>query len=470
MGLNYNPSIIVNGLQYALDLGNAKCYPGSGNTAYDLTGQVGLAALTNGPIYNSNLNGFLSFDGTNDYLAIPDAKLLDLGAEFTISAWIKLNDLTTAQQSIFNSLDVAINSQTKGLALVWWRDNLYGVNPKSLMIQYGMNGWAWNVYSSDANTINDLNIHHIVVTVSAANTNNPTVSFYLDGILKTTTWWGQSTKAAINYSSDTSTLRVGHLYTPGDPNYANTFGNLNVYNLQIYKRALSASEITQNYYANRGRYIYNVDIVTSGLLLNLDPGDYLSYPGSGTVLYDLTNNNRNQTLSSVGYSSANNGTLQYTTNSYSSSSMASVINVEGPWSLDVWLKYTSNNYGGTTVAISNGGSSVWQFAIRSSTGDIWTYGGTSQMTYPLPVVGVWNHYVLTLSSNVLKLYINGTLYNTKSVTSQTGGLTEFVIGDYRANNSGAENFLGFLGPCKLYNRVLSQFEVIQNYDAFRGRF
>jgi hypothetical protein len=92
------------------------------------------------------------------------------------------------------------------------------------------------------------------------------------------------------------------------------------------------------------------------------------------------------------------------------------------------------------------------------------------MTYPLPVVGVWNHYVLTLSSNVLKLYINGTLYNTKSVTSQTGGLTEFVIGDYRANNSGSENFLGFLGPCKLYNRVLSQFEVIQNYDAFRGRF
>jgi hypothetical protein len=92
------------------------------------------------------------------------------------------------------------------------------------------------------------------------------------------------------------------------------------------------------------------------------------------------------------------------------------------------------------------------------------------MTYPLPVVGVWNHYVLTLSSNVLKLYINGTLYNTKSVTSQTGGASDFVIGDYRANNSGNENYLGFIGPVKLYNRVISQAEVIQNYDAFRGRF
>ena len=338
MGLSYNPSIVVDGLQYALDVANPKCYSGSGNTTFDLTGRVLPGALTNGPTYNSNLGGFLSFDGTNDYLAVPDSNLLDLGANFTISAWIKLNDLTTAQQSIFNSLDVTINSVTKGIALVWWRDNLYGVNPKSLMLQFGMAGWAWNVYSSDANTINDLNIHHVVVSVSAANTNNPTISFYLDGILKTTTWWGQSTKAAINYSSDTSAIRVGHLYTPGDPNYANTFANVNVYNLQVYKKALSTAEILQNYNANRGRYLYNADIATNGLILNLDPGNYISYPGSGSILYDVSGNGRTHTMTSIGYSSANNGTIQYTSSSYSSTSMGSIINVQGPWSVDIWLK------------------------------------------------------------------------------------------------------------------------------------
>ena len=470
MGLSYNPSIVVDGLQYALDVANPKCYSGSGNTTFDLTGRVLPGALTNGPTYNSNLGGFLSFDGTNDYLAVPDSNLLDLGANFTISAWIKLNDLSNAQQSIFNSLDVAVNSVTKGIALVWWRDNLYGVNPKSLMIQFGMAGWAWNVYSSDANTINDLNIHHVVVSVSAANTNNPTISFYLDGILKTTTWWGQSTKAAINYSSDTSAIRVGHLYTPANASYYNTFANINVYNLQVYKKALSTSEILQNYNANRGRYLYNADIATNGLILNLDPGNYISYPGSGSVLYDVSGNGRTHTMTSIGYSSANNGTIQYTSSSYSSTSMGSIINVQGPWSVDIWLKYTSNSYAGSTFAISNGASSVWQFAIRSNTGDIWTYGGTSQLTYPLPVVGVWNHYALTLSSNILKLYINGTLYATKAVTSQTGGASDFVIGDYRANNSGNENYLGFIGPVKLYNRVITQAEVTQNYDTFRGRF
>ena len=175
-------------------------------------------------------------------------------------------------------------------------------------------------------------------------------------------------------------------------------------------------------------------------------------------------------MTSIGYSSANNGTIQYTSSSYSSTSIGSSINVQGPWSLDCWLKYTSNNYQGTTIAISNGSSSVWQFAIRNNSGDIWTFGGTTQLIYPLPEVGVWNHYVLSLSSNVLKLYINGSLFASKSVTSQTGGVSDLVIGDYRANNSGAENFLGFIGPVKLYNRVITQSEVIQNYDAFRGRF
>ena len=470
MGLSYNPSIVVDGLQYALDVANPKCYSGSGNTTFDLTGRVLPGALTNGPTYNSNLGGFLSFDGTNDYLAVPDSNLLDLGANFTISAWIKLNDLSNAFSGILSTLDVVNNSLTKGFALVWYKDSIFGINAKSLMLQFGMAGWAWNVYSSDTNTINDLNIHHVVVSVSAANTNNPTVSFYLDGVLKNTTWWNQSTKTAINYASDTSAIRVAHVYTPANASYYNQYGSLNVYNLQVYKKALSASEILQNYNANRGRYLYNADIATNGLILNLDPGNYISYPGSGSILYDVSGNGRIHTMTSTGYSSANNGTIQYTSSSYSSTSMGSTINVQGPWSLDCWLKYTSNNYHGTTIAISNGSGSVWQFAIRNNTGDIWTFGGTTQLTYPLPVVGVWNHYVLSVSSNILKLYINGSLYATKAVTSQTGGVSDFVIGDYRANNSGNENYLGFIGPVKLYNRVITQAEVTQNYDTFRGRF
>jgi hypothetical protein len=487
VGLSYNPSIIVNGLQYALDLGNTKCYPGSGNTAYDLSGQVGLAALTNGPTYNSNLNGFLSFDGTNDYLAIPDAKLLDLGAEFTISAWIKLNDLNNAYYPVFNSLDVVTNSVTKGVALMWFRDNTFGVNAKSLMLQFGMNGWAWNVYSSDTNTINDLNIHHVVVTISAANTNNPAVSFYLDGVLKTTTWWGQSTKTAINYSSDTSAIRVGHLYTPANSSYYNTFGNLNVYNLQIYKRALSASEISQNYYANRGRYSYNVDIVTNGLVYNVDAGNYLSYPATGTIWQGISGSG------STYYSVLTNGPA------FSGSGSTGVISFDGTndyatvntnllsgyssGTIAAFIKFSGANPYGTIFLRQHGGVNTYN---AFTTGYLVTgYGdrtaGTAGRLYyqnqnngqkiqsiSILSSNVWYYITLTFSSTNAKIYINGNLDNTVNgnFLSPSDLVTDPRIGSY----SGIEYLASSISSFQIYNRALSQFEVIQNYDAFRGRF
>jgi hypothetical protein len=487
MGLNYNPNLVVDGLQYAFDAANPKSYSGSGNTIYDLTGRILPGALTNGPAYNSNLGGFLSFDGTNDYLAVPDSNLLDLGANFTISAWIKLNDLTTAQQSIFNSMDVAVNSQTKGIALVWWRDNLYGVNPKSLMLQFGMAGWAWNVYSSDANTINDLNIHHVVVTVTAANTNNPTISFYLDGVLKNTTWWNQSSKAAINYSSDTSALRVAHLYTPGDPNYVNTFANINVYNLQVYKRALSAAEILQNYNANRGRYFYNVDIVTNGLVYNIDAGNYLSYPTTGTVWYGiggsgstynsvLTNGPTFSGSGSTGVISFD-GTNDYATvntnllSGYSSGTIAAFIKFSGasPYGtiflrqhggVDTYNAFTTGyvvtGYGDRTAGTAgrlyyqnqNNGQKIQSISVLSS--------------------NVWYYITLAFSSTNAKIYINGNLDNTVSgnFLSPSDLVTDPRIGSY----AGFEYLASSISSFQIYNRALSQAEVIQNFDTLKGRF
>ena len=160
-------NIVTDGLVCYIDPSNPVCYSGSGTSAYNVASSslVG-GTLVNGVTYDYANNGAMYFDGTNDYIAIPDSNLLDFGSSFTISAWIKINDLTTAaSHCIFNNMNVQTGITTQGLSFMWWRDNLYGVNPKSLMIQYGMNGWAWNVYSSDANTINDLNIHHVVITI-----------------------------------------------------------------------------------------------------------------------------------------------------------------------------------------------------------------------------------------------------------------------------------------------------------------
>jgi hypothetical protein len=488
MGLSYNPSIVVDGLQYALDVANPKCYSGSGNTTFDLTGRVLPGALTNGPTYNSNLGGFLSFDGTNDYLAVPDSNLLDLGANFTISAWIKLNDLSNkAFSGIFGATDVNTNVATLGYYFMWYRDNIYGINAKSLMLQFGKNAWAWNVYSSDTNSINDFNIHHVAVTVSSANTNNPTVSFYIDGVLKNTTWWGSSTKAAINYASDVSSVRVAHVFSPSNTSYYNINGSLNVYNLQVYKRTLSAAEILQNYNANRGRYLYNADIATNGLVYNIDAGNYLSYPTTGTVwngiggsgsTYNsvLTNGPTFSGSGSTGVISFD-GTNDYATvntnllSGYSSGTIAAFIKFSGasPFGtiflrqhggVDTYNAFTTGylvtGYGDRTAGTAgrlyyqnqNNGQKIQSISVLSS--------------------NVWYYITLTFSSTNAKIYINGNLDNTVSgnFLSPSDLVTDPRIGSY----AGLEYLASSISSFQIYNRALSQAEVIQNYDAFRGRF
>jgi hypothetical protein len=57
---------------------------------------------------------------------------------------------------------------------------------------------------------------------------------------------------------------------------------------KVYNRALSQSEILQNYYKGK--------LVTSGLTLALDAGNLVSYSGASTTWYDMTSNGKNGTL------------------------------------------------------------------------------------------------------------------------------------------------------------------------------
>ena len=67
MSTNYNPKTITNGLVLYLDAANKNSYPGSGTTFTDLVNSV-TVSLVNGPTYSSSDGGYLSFDGSNDYI------------------------------------------------------------------------------------------------------------------------------------------------------------------------------------------------------------------------------------------------------------------------------------------------------------------------------------------------------------------------------------------------------------------
>ena len=101
MAIAYNTSIVTDGLVFALDAANSRCYSGSGITFDGLIGGIG-GTLVNGVGFSSANNGSFFFDGTNDYIVSPSDSSYAFGAnDFTVSAWFKSSD-KSRYSNIFN--------------------------------------------------------------------------------------------------------------------------------------------------------------------------------------------------------------------------------------------------------------------------------------------------------------------------------------------------------------------------------
>ena len=481
------PDIVQTGLLLNIDPGYYKSYIGSGTTINSLVNNY-TGTLNNGVGYLAKNYGQLAFDGTNDYVSIPNADLLNLGSSFTISAWVKINDLVNYSFiSLISTLD--ISSVTKGFTLGWYKDAAYGVNAKSIMLQFGVNVNEWNVYSSDTNSITDNNFHHIAVTALNINTNNPTIIFYLDGVSKNTNWWNSSTKRPISYNTDINSIRIGHYYTPSTPTYYNGFSPINLGNVQIYTTALSAKDIKQNYYATYWKF--NTQI-KSGQQLYLDAGNNNSYSGSGTSILDISGNTRNGTLvNGVGYNSGFEGILTFDgTNDYiftdtinlSSTNIVTVSfwakienyrQVVGNSNCIIELSSNYNNtFGGFNISYGDD-SSVSFGGVYPITLSLKGNVGYNFATFSKTLVNDldWHHWVCMLDKSQsgleVSLYIDGIL-RTPLITLTANNTNNFDNTNLFIGNRAFGNFS--LSNIQVYNRALSFSEIQENYTAYASKF
>ena len=214
-------------------------------------------------------------------------------------------------------------------------------------------------------------------------------------------------------------------------------------------------------------------IVTSGLICDLDPGQIRSYTGTGNTWYNLISANYHQQMSSVGYTTDNKGLINFNTGGYSYASINSAINIEGPLSMTFWLKY-SQTINIQSIGITNGTTSptaAMQIGLRpGAISTVWKYGGAALLNFTNPTTNTWYHYGLTLSSSFLAVYINSILNNSGTVSTQSGAALSLIFGDYRTDGTGNERIYGYVGNFQLYNRALTAQEILQNYNATKGRY
>jgi hypothetical protein len=237
MGVAYNTSIVTNGLVLALDAANTKSYPGTGTTWTDLSGNSNTGTLTNGPTYNTSNNGFLTFDGINDYGLLTNPATLR-NQDFTVSLWVY--------------------PQTQNQALTTLADFEHDNS--------GLQGWV--IQSEDSTTnryyylayytgsaFQPVGLFGVGKGVQITNNAWQNLTFtksgtsivgYLNGIQTYSATAGSSTISYVTSKNFAISNTVNQAY----PRYFKG----NVATCQIYSRALSSSEIVQNFNALRGRY------------------------------------------------------------------------------------------------------------------------------------------------------------------------------------------------------------------------
>jgi hypothetical protein len=225
--------IVTTGLVMNLDAGNSASYPGSGTTWTDLSGNSRTGTLINGVGYSSANNGYLTFNGSNQHVAVSNIiSFLSAKTNFSFDIWFKLNN-PTLNNSIF-SFGVGGNFTNDILIAVYGSVILAQVNN-------GVDGSAYTSFSSTAWT----NIQVVFDGTLTGNSNR--LKMYINGVLQTLTI--SYTVPSISATS-TGTSSIG-AYTS---NYNGNRLNGNIAVTRGYNTSLTSTEVTQNFNAIRSRY------------------------------------------------------------------------------------------------------------------------------------------------------------------------------------------------------------------------
>ena len=207
--------IVTNGLIMNLD---GSCYTTASTTTwYDQTLNGNNGTLTNGPAYTPNYGGGFIFDGSNDYVALPNGLLQGTG-DFTVHMWV--------QPSAGGSNTIFASYPSSNLQLFCYASNM-GVYLDGASAYYVPTYGEYNITSP---------------TCMTALRRGTRVEVYINGVFKkygtqSSTVGGPSTPFRIGTNTSTGEQFTG-----------------TVYNCLVYNRALTAAEVTQNYQSQTPRF------------------------------------------------------------------------------------------------------------------------------------------------------------------------------------------------------------------------
>jgi hypothetical protein len=228
---------------------------------------------------------------------------------------------------------------------------------------------------------------------------------------------------------------------------------------------MSDDQAVQNYNATKHRYM-GASYVTSGLTVNIDAGNSICYPGSGTAVTNLESTFNMTINNGATWSGTEGGYFDFDgTNDYISSDGGFVrLNFNGG-TVETWVKYDALNRNQAVFNYSAGGSYL-NFWMPSTNTQRWEVIGTTSQGYStinsttVFQTGLWYHILGTFDGTTTKIYINGVEEASQTMTNQPSTMNAvYEIGRY-----GSEYPVdGKIALNRFYNRALSFQEIQQNF-------
>jgi hypothetical protein len=214
------------------------------------------------------------------------------------------------------------------------------------------------------------------------------------------------------------------------------------------------------------------NIVTNGLVINLDASQKASYPGSGNTWYNLAGSENGTIINGTTYGSSNNGIITF-------DGVDDAVEIYGyNWShtqvtVCAFIKPATDCPSGDNniVTIENsfeyrynnrgdGTASVWYAS------NPWAWFGSGTIT-----LGQWQMVTFrhNTTTNIGDIWANGSQIFSQAINGGIATRTDNIkiMGRYCCAGSPAK---GDLGAILIYNRPLSNSEIIQNFNALKTKY
>jgi hypothetical protein len=216
--------IVTDGLVCSLNAADKNSYNTSGTVWIDVSGNNNNATITSAT-FDSNFGGSILF-GQNKY-ATHTFTNAPFNGDFTFSVCFKH---TGAYSGGNWDYLYTVNAYGTGLTITTWLDK-----PR---INYGT--WFTDVLNTSSEAALTINKNYMMTVIKKSNVFSCYVNEIAYGV-------GSTVASTITLSN----FRIG---TTPSTSYSAEYWTGNIYNINIYNKALSAAEVLQNYNAQKSRF------------------------------------------------------------------------------------------------------------------------------------------------------------------------------------------------------------------------